>query len=177
MSPTAVIVMGVAGSGKSTVGTLLAAQLGWTYAEGDSFHSAANVAKMAAGHPLTDEDRAPWLAAIRDWIAGEFKDGKSCVVACSALRRQYRDVIRSASNGANGVVRFAYLEVDRALLYDRLMARHSHYMHVNMLDSQLATLEPPAADENPISARLTETSTPSAAAQEIATKLNSATTR
>jgi len=150
MDPTAVIVMGVAGSGKSTIGALVAKQLGWQFVEGDSFHSAENVAKMAAGHPLTDEDRAPWLAAIRDWIAQELAAGRSCVVTCSALKRSYRDVLRSASATNHGTIRFAYLDVDRSLLRDRLNARHGHYMYINMLASQLHALPPPNDGEHAI---------------------------
>jgi len=164
---TAVVVMGVAGSGKTTIGSTLADQLGWTYAEGDSFHPAANVAKMAAGHALTDDDRAPWLEAIRDWMATHLRAGPSCVVACSALKRAYRDVLRSAANGTGGTVRFAYLDVDRKILHDRLMARRGHYMHVNMLNSQLKTLELPTGDEDAISVRLQVATTPDAAAEVI----------
>jgi gluconokinase len=168
MGPTAVVVMGVAGSGKSTVGGLLASSLGWTFVEGDDFHSAANVAKMAAGHPLTDEDRAPWLVEIRNWMNASLLAGRSCVVGCSALRRAYRDVLREASRNVPGAtVRFAYLSVDKDTLHRRLLARHGHYMHVDMLNSQLATLEPPAADEHPITVVVDDSITPRAAARAI----------
>jgi gluconokinase len=172
MGPTAVVVMGVAGSGKSTVGKLLASSLGWTYAEGDDFHSAANVAKMAAGDPLTDEDRAPWLAEIRNWMTASMMADRSCVVGCSALRRSYRDVLREAARNVPGaVVRFAYLSVDIDTLHRRLVARHGHYMHVDMLNSQLATLEPPTPDEHPITVVLDDSVSPDSAAQAIQREL------
>lgn len=134
-------VMGVSGSGKTTVGTLLAGRLGWAYAEADDFHSQANVAKMAAGHPLTDEDRGPWLAAIAAWIDERIARHEPGVVTCSALKRRYRDVLRRPE------VQFVYLEGSRALIAQRLAARHGHFFRAEMLDSQFAALEPPAADE------------------------------
>jgi gluconokinase len=122
---------------------------------------------MAAGHPLTDEDRAPWLVAIRDWIAAELTAGRSCVVTCSALKRSYRDVLRSATRGTDGTTRFAFLDVDRSLLLERLTARRGHYMHVNMLASQLETLEVPDSDERPIHVDEGAATTPDSATAEI----------
>lgn len=134
-------VMGVSGSGKTTIGSLLARRLGWVYAEADDFHSAANVARMAAGHPLTDEDRAPWLAAIAAWIDARIARSEAGVVTCSALKRRYRDILRRPE------VRFVYLEGSRELIAQRLAARHGHFFRAGMLASQLADLEPPAPDE------------------------------
>jgi gluconokinase len=136
------VVMGVSGSGKSTVGKLIAEKLGARYAEGDSFHPPANVEKMRGGQPLDDTDRAPWLAAmaqaIRDWNA----KGETVVLACSALKRRYRDVLR-----AGGDVRFIHLAGDKTAIAARLATRTGHYMPPTLLDSQFATLEPPGDDE------------------------------
>lgn len=137
----AVVVMGVSGSGKSGLAAALAKAQGWPFLEGDSLHSPANIARMQAGHALTDADRAPWLLAIETWMADHLRDGRSVVVACSALRRGYRDVLRGA-----GSVRFVYLQVPRDEL-DRRMRARDHFMPPSLLDSQLATLEPPTADE------------------------------
>ncbi|AFC87419.1 gluconokinase [Frateuria aurantia] len=142
------IVMGVSGSGKSTVGQALAEALTLPFCEGDSLHPAANIAKMAAGHPLTDADRWPWLDLIGDWIRTRLRQGEGGVVSCSALRRVYRDRLRQA--GAR--VRFVYLDIPRQVLQQRLQARH-HFMPASLLDSQLQTLEPPTADEAPVVVR------------------------
>jgi gluconokinase len=141
MSGFVVVVMGVSGAGKSTVAALLATRLGWDFAEGDGFHPAANVAKMAAGQPLTDEDRKPWLAAVAGWIDRELDAGRRGVITCSALKRSYRDQLRRPR------VLFVYLEVPRVELERRLTHRVGHYMPGSLLDSQLSTLEPPAPDE------------------------------
>jgi gluconokinase len=162
VQPTIVIVMGVSGSGKSTVARLLAARLAWPYVEGDDLHPAANIAKMAAGHPLDDADRAPWLATIRDRSAMLLRTHGGCVVACSALRRMYRDVLREA-----GPVRLAYLEVEREELHRRLIERHGHFMPTALLDSQLATLEPPGPEENPIIVHPVDEKTPQQAVEVI----------
>lgn len=133
------IVMGVAGSGKTTIGRALAEELGWPFADADDFHPPANIAKMSAGQPLNDDDRAPWLAAIRrqidDWITAR----QSAVITCSALKAAYRDRLADGQPG----VKFVYLHGDRALLLQRLAQRESHFMKASMLDSQLAALEPP----------------------------------
>lgn len=141
-----VVVMGVSGSGKTSIGKALASALGWEFAEGDAFHSEANVAKMASGTPLTDDDRWPWLDRIAAWIKEETAAGRSAVVACSALKRRYRDRLRLAWPG----LRVVYLHGDRAVLEARLGARQSHFFPKRLLDSQLADLEPPAADEQPV---------------------------
>ncbi|OXS33207.1 gluconokinase [Streptomyces sp. XY006] len=140
-TPHVVVVMGVAGTGKTTIGPLLAARLGVPYAEGDDFHPPANITKMTAGTPLTDEDRGPWLDAIGDWAQG--RAGLGGVVSCSALKRAYRDRLRSA---APGVV-FVHLTGDRALIEDRMSHRQGHFMPTALLDSQFATLQPLQADE------------------------------
>jgi gluconokinase len=165
--------MGVSGSGKSTVGKELAARLQWPYADGDTFHSPENVAKMAAGIALTDADRWPWLHTVEDWIAEKLRAGSSCVVACSALRTSYRDLLREATNGVpGGTVRFVFLDVDRTLLRQRLLARHGHFMHADMLDSQLATLEPPGAAEHSITIPITDNAEPSSTVDEIIAALD-----
>lgn len=141
-----VLVMGVAGSGKSTVGAALAATLGWKLAEGDDFHPPENVAKMAAGVPLDDEDRVSWLASIAAWIAERVAAREDAVVVCSALKRAYRDRLRAA----DPAMRVVYLEGAPELLAARLAARAGHFFRAEMLGSQLAVLEAPAADERPI---------------------------
>lgn len=138
------VVMGVSGSGKTTIATRLAERLGYVFAEGDEFHSGANVAKMARGEPLNDADRAPWLAALAAWIAAHNDSGRSTVLACSALKRRYREALQA---GAPGHVHFLYLDVPRAALVERMKRRKGHYMPLELLDLQLATLEPLAADE------------------------------
>ncbi|MDQ0391691.1 gluconokinase [Labrys monachus] len=144
--PTALIVMGVSGSGKSTIAELLAAELGWPFRDGDDFHPPENVAKMHAGTPLTDEDRWPWLAAIAAWIEEARRRGGHVIVTCSALRRIYRDALRDG----HGDVRFVYLEGTKDLIASRLAKRKNHFMPPALLDSQFATLEPPGADEAPL---------------------------
>jgi gluconokinase len=141
-SPPLVVVMGVAGSGKTTVAALLAGRLEAAFAEGDDFHSRENVAKMAAGHPLTDDDRWPWLAGIRDWLAAQHAAGRAAVVPCSALKRVYRDLLREA-----GPVEFIHLTGTPELLAERIQGRAGHFMKPAMLASQLATLEPLGEDE------------------------------
>ncbi|WP_225978684.1 gluconokinase [Gandjariella thermophila] len=132
--------MGVAGSGKTTVGRLLAKRLGVAYAEADDFHPAANIAKMAAGRPLSDADRVPWLAAIAGWMSAHA--GVGGVVTCSALRRGYRDRLRAATPAW-----FLHLAGDRALIASRVGAREDHFMPAALVDSQFATLEPLQPDE------------------------------
>ena len=146
MSRRQIIVMGVSGSGKSTVAEMLARELGWSFAEGDDFHSEENVRKMAAGSPLTDEDRLPWLRSIRDWMAGQATDGHDSVVACSALKRAYRDVLREGSDR----VTFVFLAISQEALEARLAERAGHFMPATLLESQRRTLEPPGDDEDAI---------------------------
>lgn len=140
---TTVVVMGVSGSGKTTVAEALAERLDWEFAEGDDFHPRANVEKMAAGQPLDDDDRWPWLRTIGGWIDQREATGRSVVVTCSALKRSYRDLLREGRPS----VWFAHVTVDAELLRERLGARKGHYMPASLLDSQLATLEPLAPDE------------------------------
>jgi gluconokinase len=132
-----IVVMGVAGSGKSTVGRLLARSLGWSFDDGDDFHSAANVAKMAAGTPLTEADRGPWLAALRARIVAALAANADAVVACSALRESHRQLLRVDP----GHVRLVYLRGDPRTIAARLLARTGHFMKEDMLASQLAALE------------------------------------
>ena len=134
-----VLVAGVSGSGKTTVGMLLAARLGWPFADGDSFHPAANVAKMRAGQPLTDADRWPWLAAIGAWMDERIAAGQSAVLACSALKRSYRAALLDGRPAA----RMVLLALSRDQAAERLRARHGHFFPAGLLDSQFAALEMP----------------------------------
>jgi len=143
MKPRVIVLMGVAGAGKSTVGEALSAALGWPFRDADSFHPPANVEKMSRGLPLDDADRAPWLAAIARWIDGRLAAGEPGIVSCSALKRAYRQRIIGARDG----VRLVYLAGDRELIAGRLAARKGHFMPASLLDSQLATLEEPGPEE------------------------------
>ena len=138
------VVMGVCGCGKSTLGQQLADACGYAYVEGDAFHSKANVDKMSAGQPLTDEDRRGWLCALAEQIRLAREQGRGLVVACSALKRSYRDLLREG----DPALRFVHLDGTRTLIAERLAARRDHYMPPHLLDSQLATLEPLGDDEN-----------------------------
>lgn len=140
---TTLVVAGVSGSGKSTVARALAARTGWAFAEGDDLHPEANRRKMAAGIPLDDADRQPWLERVAGWIGDRERAGESGIVTCSALRRRYRDLLRDGHPS----VRFALLRADTDVLGARLRARTGHFMPASLLDSQLATLEPLDADE------------------------------
>lgn len=144
-APVAVVVMGVSGCGKSTLGLLLAEALGCPFLEGDDFHAPEAIAKMRGGEPLGDEDRWPWLERIGAAAAGALAEHGAAVAACSALRRRYRDRLRAAIGGP---VRFVLLENSRERLLARLASRTSHFMPASLLDSQLATLERPDADED-----------------------------
>jgi len=134
-----VLLMGVSGAGKTTVGTMLASQLGWEFADADDYHPAANVEKMRNGIPLTDADREPWLESLRSLIAAWMAAGKSAVLACSALKQEYRDRLMVGAS-----MRVVYLKADRELLRERLLLRRGHYMKEGMLESQIETLEEPA---------------------------------
>lgn len=144
--PCALIVMGVSGAGKSTVAEALSARLGWRCADADRFHPAANVAKMSAGEPLTDDDRWPWLKAIADEIDRLCGKRQRAVVACSALRRAYRDVLVHGRRD----VRIVFLDGARELIARRLAARKGHFMPPDLLDSQFRTLERPGPDEGAV---------------------------
>ena len=144
--PLVLVVMGVSGSGKTTVARALAERLGWRFQEGDALHPPENVAKMSAGTPLTDDDRWPWLEAIAAVIDGWRAAGQSGIVTCSALKRVYRAVLV----GDRADVRLVYLAGDKALVAGRMVARKGHFMPPALLDSQFAALEAPGPDENPI---------------------------
>ena len=144
--PCALVVMGVSGSGKSTIADRLAARLDWRFEDGDGFHPPGNVAKMSAGQPLTDDDRRPWLQAIADEIDRVSRQGERLVVACSALKRSYRDIL---SHGRKDV-RFVFLNGSYELIASRLAARKGHFMPPGLLASQFKTLEPPDTSEHPV---------------------------
>jgi gluconokinase len=145
-APTVLVVMGVSGAGKTTVGEALASRLGWTFQEGDDFHPPANIAKMKSGHPLDDADRAPWLARIEAWIAGELAAGRSGVITCSALKRAYR----SAIVGGRDSVILVYLNGSEDLVARRIEKRRGHFMPESLLASQFADLQAPDQTEHPI---------------------------
>ena len=137
--PIVIVLMGVSGSGKSTVGTALADILGWQFYEGDDFHSESNVKKMAQGTPLTDEDREPWLANLHDLIAEQIASEKPAIIACSALKQKYRDQLLEDNEGTMIV----YLRGDYELIDQRMQKRQKHYMKADMLQSQFDALEEP----------------------------------
>ena len=141
--PTILAVMGVSGVGKTTLGEALAKRLGWDFIDGDALHPAANIAKMKAGIPLTDADRAPWLDAIATWIDGQLAADRPGVVTCSALKRAYREHL----DVGRPSVRFVYIQLDQADVAKRMAARKGHFFAPSLLASQFADLEPPQADE------------------------------
>jgi gluconokinase len=143
MTTNVFVMMGVSGCGKSTVGAALAQKLAVPFYDGDDFHPPENVAKMASGIPLTDTDRAPWLAVLHDLLAAHVARGETAVLACSALKRKYRDQLQVD----NGNVIFVYLHGEFDLIWQRMQARQNHYMKAEMLQSQFDTLEPLSADE------------------------------
>ena len=140
------IVMGVSGSGKSTIGALLARRLHWEFEDADWLHPASNVDKMHSGIPLTDADRLPWLDAVAAWIDDTRRSGGHAVVACSALKRRYRDILI----GERTDVRLVYLKGEETLIARRIATRHEHFMPPSLLHSQFETLEEPGADEAPV---------------------------
>ena len=144
--PSVVVVMGVSGAGKSTIAAMLAGRLGWTYEDADWFHPPSNIEKMHAGQALTDEDRWPWLEGIAAWIEATRKAGGHGVIACSALKRAYRDVV---VNGRHDV-RIVYLKGERELIAQRSTLRQGHFMPASLLDSQFAALQEPGEEEHPI---------------------------
>ena len=160
-----VIVFGVSGAGKTTVGKLLSRQLGWRFVEADDFHLAANIEKMRSGHPLTDGDRWPWLDRLRQQIEQLLSARENAVLACSALKRAYRDRLRVSET-----VKFVFLRGDYALLEKQLCSRHGDFMNVNLLQSQFDDLEEPQPDENVITIELGRP--PEAIADRIEAKLN-----
>ena len=135
--------MGVSGCGKTTVATILAGRLGWPFEEGDALHPEANIEKMAAGRPLTDADRWPWLTNVADWIEQRLDAEENGLITCSALKRSYRDLINRRGSG----VIFVFLTGSKETIGARLAARHGHFMRASLLESQFADLEEPAADE------------------------------
>ena len=145
-APAIVIVMGVSGCGKSTIGALLASRLRWEFEDADWVQPPANIDKMHNGIPLTDEDRWPWLDAVAAWIDKTRRSGEHGVIACSALKRRYRDVL----NGNRADVRLVYLKGDETLIARRIATRHEHFMPRSLLHSQFDALEEPGPDENPI---------------------------
>jgi carbohydrate kinase (thermoresistant glucokinase family) len=147
------IVMGVSGVGKTTIAEALAQKLGWAFQEGDALHPPSNVQKMHAGVPLTDEDRAPWLAAIKRWIDARVKAGEPGLVTCSALKRSYRDFLVDG----RADVRILYLHSDEATIEARIDHRTGHFMPASLLETQLQTLEEPGPDEQPITVEVAGT--------------------
>jgi len=160
-----VTVAGVSGSGKSTIGALLAAQLGWDFEDGDALHPPSNIAKMMAGEPLTDEDRRPWLDAVGAWIDRHIAAGESGVIACSALKRSYRDRLREG----RPELRVVFLRVDPGILAARLAGRHHHFFRPELLASQLTAAETPLPSEPAIV--VDENGPPAEVVQEIIRRL------
>jgi gluconokinase len=144
--PTILILMGVSGSGKSTIGAMLAQRLQWRFADADWFHPPGNIEKMHQGIPLSDHERAPWLNAIASWIDDAQSRGEPAVIACSALKRRYRDILI----GTRRHMGLIYLKGSEALIARRIAARHEHFMPESLLRSQFEALEEPEADEQPI---------------------------
>ena len=160
-----VIVFGVSGAGKTTIAKLLAEQLGWEFYEADDFHPRANIEKMRSGRPLTDEDRWPWLERLREQIARSLAAKENAVLACSALKRAYRERLR-----VNDDVKFVFLRGDYALIENQLRRRRGHFMNPELLQSQFDDLEEPQADENVLTIKLGRT--PEELVEEIKTKLD-----
>jgi gluconokinase len=160
-----IIIFGVSGAGKTTVGNLLARELGWHFLEADDFHPAANIEKMRSGHQLTDENRWPWLERLRQQIERSLAAGENAVLACSALKRAYRDRLRVSDE-----VKFVFLRGDYALVEKQLRSRHGHFMNAALLQSQFDDLEVPQPDENVLTIELGRT--PEVIVERIKTKLN-----
>ena len=160
-----VIIFGVSGAGKTTVGKLLSRELGWDFIEADDFHPLTNINKMRNGHPLTDEDRWPWLERLRQQIECSLDAGENAVLACSALKRAYRDRLRVSDE-----VKFVFLRGDYVLVERQLRNRHEHFMNRRLLRSQFADLEEPGRDEDALTIKLGRT--PEELVTEIKTKLH-----
>jgi gluconokinase len=160
-----IVIFGVSSAGKTTVGKMLAEQLGWRFLEADDFHPAANIEKMRNGHPLTDEDRWPWLDCLRKQIEQLISTGENAVLACSALKRAYRDRLRVGDE-----VKLVFLRGDYALVERQLRIRHGHFMNPDLLQSQFDDLEKPRPDENALTIELGRT--PEEIVGEIRAKLN-----
>ena len=160
-----VIIFGVSGAGKTTVGKLLASELGWRFIEADDFHPATNMEKMRIGHPLTDKDRWPWLERLRQQIVRSLAAGQNAVLACSALKRAYRDRLR-----VSDAVKFVFLRGDYGLVERQLRSRHGHFMNATLLQSQFDDLEEPQPDENVLTIELGRT--PEEIVERIEVKLN-----
>lgn len=141
--PVVLVLMGVSGCGKTTVAAILSGRLDWPFEEGDALHPQSNIDKMHAGHPLTDEDRAPWLAKVAHWVEDCLDAGENGLITCSALKRSYRDIINRRGHG----VEFIYLAGSKETIATRLAARHGHFMPPTLLDSQFEALQEPTADE------------------------------
>jgi gluconokinase len=165
-----VIIFGVSGAGKTTVGKLLARELGWRFIEADDFHSAGNIDKMRSGHPLTDEDRWPWLERLRQKIERSLSTGENAVLACSALKRAYRDRLCLSNE-----TKFVFLRGDYALVEKQLRSRHRHFMNAKLLRSQFADLEEPKPDEDVLTIELRRK--PQELVEEIKAKLHLARKR
>jgi gluconokinase len=163
-----VILMGVSGSGKTTIGTLLAERAGVIFADADDYHPAANKQKMAAGHPLTDEDRQPWLETLNGLLRGWFKAGTGGILACSALKESYRATLTAGT--PDGAIQFVLLELSKEAIAKRMATRHHEFMNPALLESQFATLEIPAG-----ALRVINDKTPEEVVQEILSKLHPAT--
>lgn len=166
MSDSAIIVTGASGSGKSTIGRLLAEKLGWLFADADDFHPAGNVAKLADGLPLTDADRSPWLAALGDWLDEQHRSSHSVVLACSALKRSYRDRLKEG----RPQVRILLLHGPNSLIAERLSHRTGHFMKAHMLEGQLSELELPRPEEDV--EMISIDATPEQIVSDIVTELN-----
>jgi gluconokinase len=160
-----IVIFGVSGAGKTTVGKLLARELGWRFIEADDFHPAANIEKMRNGHPLTDEDRWPWLERLRQQIQRSLAAGENVVLTCSALKRAYRDRLRVSDE-----VKFVFLRGDYALVEKQLRSRHGHFMNAALLQSQFDVLEEPQSHENVLTIELGRT--PQEIVEEIKTNLH-----